>query len=153
MATNGFAAKRAIIAALQRRSLEGGNALSGIQVLYKFAGSKAETVCVYGGGFTFEQTGENDVIDGNNDRVPFETCEIGIHIRIALSPVPDDPEAADAMAEDIGIEIARLFAAKPDLAGGKSVTDVRGGQADYSPVDAADVTIFSLRVAVESYVF
>lgn len=151
MATNGFAAKRAIIDQLRKRSLEQGNPLSGVQVLYKFSMSKAEQVCVYGGGFTFDQPGDDDAVDGNRNRLPFEETTVGVHVRVAVSPPPEDEQATDVMAEEIGDEIARLFAGQPNLAGGKSVTRIRGGQADYSPNDDSDTSILSILVSVQSY--
>jgi hypothetical protein len=147
--TNAYAAKRALISRLKELVAEG--PLSGVQVLYAKRGSLTNR-CVYGGGVTFNQPEDEEVVDGRSRAVK-ETATIGIHIRVARSPTAvDGIEQADIDCEEISDLIAEEFAANPRLAGGHSASRIDSGQGDYSPDDASDISILSLRISVESWV-
>lgn len=155
MTTNAYAAKREIIRALQEHSQRQGHALTAVQVLYAWNASKAQDICVYGGGVVFDQPEEEDLVDGKR-RLVKESATVGLHIRVAnpnLNPDPavDDIEATDIRCEEIGEEIGRMLSLNPHLAGGHSVSAVRSGQGDYSPDDTKAVSTLAYRVSVESY--
>jgi len=152
--TNGYAAKRAIMRAIAARAAQPGNPLSDVQVLYKLRTSVMEKVCIYGGGFIFEQAsgdGEDDLVDGPA-RLPFERLIVAVHIRMVVSPPDLDMEATDIAVELMGDEIAAMVARDPHLAGGKSSAYFVGGEGDYTPDDASDIVTLSTRIAVDSYV-
>jgi hypothetical protein len=153
LTTNAYAAKRAIIARLQERAAEPGNALSTRQVAYSWPGQTAELVCVYGGGIIFDQPGDEAVQSGPTDRLARETATVMLHVRVAQSPPGEGGIAdTDELAEAIGGEVGRLLMAEPKLAGGGSVARVASGQGDYSAVDDQAVSILSYRISVDSWV-
>lgn len=151
-ATNGYAAKRAVMRALAARAAQPGNPLSNRQVQYKLRPATMEQVCIYGGAFSFEHPEDQAVVDGNKDTIPFEQLLLAVHVRVAESPPPDDPEEVDILAETIGDEIASVIARNPNVCGGNSVARIAAGEGDYSPTEAEEQATLSVRIAIESYV-
>jgi len=151
MTTNAYAAKRALFDRLTELAALGGGALAGVQVAYAYPGATAKAECVYGGGVTFDQPGEDDMVDGKQVLVK-EDAQVSVHIRIVQSPPSADGiRDTDERAEAIGDAIGEALAANPHLAGGHSVTRILGGQGDYAPTDTQAVSILSYRISVESY--
>lgn len=149
--TNAYAAKRAIIDRLKELAAGTSGPLAGVQVLYAFSGVM-QNVCVYGGGVTFDQPGDDDAVEGRS-RIPRESAFVGIHIRVAKSPPGvDGIRDTDIVAEEIGDAIAEEFADNPHIGGGHSVSRIFNGQGDYSPNDDSAVSTLSLRINVDSWV-
>jgi len=151
-ATNAYAAKRDIIAAL-RAAKVAGSALADALISYSDPGVFAEGQMIYGGGIVFEQPGEEDLVDGD-DILVHEVAVLGLHIRVEQSPLPDglqDPvEVTDEIAEGLGDEVARLLAANRHLAGGMSISRIVGGQCDHNLTDTAAVSVLTLRISIEA---
>lgn len=151
-ATNAYAAKREIFQALRLRAVEGSK-LAEAYISYGDPGKFVEAITVYGGGIVFDQSGEEDLQDGD-DILVHEVAVLGMHIRVEQSPLPDgvqDPvEVTDEIAEGLGDEIAGLFASNRRLAGGMSISRIVGGQCDHYLTDTSAVSVLTLRVSVES---
>ena len=150
--SNMYAAKRAIIDRLRTvAALDNTSALFGVQVAYTWPGQTAEMMSVYGGGFTFEQLGEEDVVDGD-DRVTKEDGSLNLIIRVAQSPPGQNgTRDSDEVAESIGDAIEALIQDEPHIAGGHSVSRVISGIGDTDPIDDQAVSLLLLRIRVESY--
>jgi hypothetical protein len=151
-ATNAYAAKREIVAALRAAKVQG-SALADALISYGDPGVFGEGQMIYGGGIIFEQPGEEDLVDGP-DILIHETAVLGLHIRVEQSPLPDglqDPvEATDQIAEGLGDEVARLLAGNRQLAGGMSISRIVGGQCDHNLTDTSSVSVLTLRISIES---
>lgn len=151
MTTNMFAAKRALFTGLAELAGRDGSALTGVQVAYSWPGSTVERRCVYGGGTTFDQPGDNDAVDGTR-RLVAETAHLALHIRVVRTPPGEGGiEDADAEAEAIGEAIGAWIAANPRFAGGSSRARMVGGQGDYFGTDDAATSTLSYRIDVDSY--
>lgn len=153
LATNGYAAKRAIIDALKERAQQQGNPLTGRQVAYSWPGGRAEKICVYGGALTFRRPGDDDAADGEDDVLADEVVDLGLHIRAAAMPEGDEPiEAMDILVEQIADEVAEVLGRSPRLAGGSSISRIGGGQGEYSILANNEVVSnLALLITVESY--
>ena len=121
-------------------------------ISYSDPGRFGEGQMIYGGGIIFDQTGEGDLVDGD-DTLVREVAVIGLHIRVEMPPGPDgdDPiEVTDEIAETMGDALAQLLAEEPHLAGGMSISRIVGGQCDHYQTDTSAVSVLTLRVSVES---
>ena len=151
-ATNSYAAKRDVFAALRAAQVPGSR-LADAVISYSDPGVFAEGQMIYGGGIVFEQPGEEDVQDGP-DILVRETAVLGVHIRVEQAPPPDGVpnavEFTDEIAEGLGDEVAQLLAANRRLAGGMSISRIVGGQCDHYLTDTSAVSVLTLRISVEA---
>lgn len=151
--TNGYAAKREIFDRFRSYAADPGGPLFDWLVSYSDPGKFAEGRMIYGGGVVFDQSGENDIQDGE-DVLVREIAVLGVHLRVEQSPSPDggtDPvEVTDEVAETAGDALAQLLAENPRLAGGASISRIVGGQCDHYLTDTGAVSVLTLRVSVES---
>jgi hypothetical protein len=149
--TNGYAAKRAIIARLQQVSAQGQGGLGQAKVSYSWEGSNTQQISVFGGLVSFVQPGDEDLQEGN-DVIPKETATISLHARAAIAPPPDGGyEAVEELLEQIGDEIADLIARERHIGGGHSFARIVDGTGDEEPVDDALAGRLSIHIAVDSY--
>ena len=150
--TNGYAAKRAIIARLLEISNLGQGGLGQAKVSYNWgAAGTTEAVSVFGGLVTFQQPGEEDLYDGGNVLVR-ETATVSLHIRANITPPPDGGlEAVEELIEAIGDEIADEIARNRHIAGGKSTARIVDGIGDQEPIDDGLAARLSIHIAVDSY--
>lgn len=152
--TNAFAAKRALFAALKAAvaGAQPGSPLAGVDVRYSWPGNPGPRL-IYGGGFDFDQPGDDDLEAGQGDTLIAETTVIGVHIRcVAISDGDEPIEATDVDVEMIADAVAYVVRSSPDLAGRGSVTRIVGGQGDYGPTDAQAASRLALRVEIQSNV-
>ena len=152
--TNGYAAKRAIIAHLAELAARGIGALGQYKakVSYGWEGGTGDAVQVFGGLVSFTQPpGEDDLQDGD-DILPKEFATISLHIRVLISPPPADGIAAvEEVIEEIGDQVADELARNRHLAGGSSVSRIIDGVADQEPADGGLAARMTMHIQVESY--
>lgn len=150
--TNGYAAKRAIIARLTELATLGQGELGKAKVSYNWgAAGTTEMVSVFGGLVTFSSSSDEDVADGDSV-LSKETAVISLHIRAAISPPPAGGlEDVEELVETIGDEIADEISRNRRIAGGNSRARIIDGLGDEEPVDDALAARLSLHIAVESY--
>jgi hypothetical protein len=152
LSTNAFAAKRAIFAALKAAvaRAQPGSPLAGVDVRYSWTASIGERA-IYGGGFDFDQPGDDDLEAGQGDTLVMETVTLGVHIRcVAISDGDEPIEDTDVDVEMIADALSDVVRSTPTIAGGNSVTRIVGGQGDYGPTDATAASRLALRLEVSS---
>lgn len=152
--TNAFAAKRALFTALKAAvaGAQEGSPLHGVDVRYSWS-PQIGPRGIYGGGFDFDQPGDEDIEAGQRDTLVAETLILGVHIRcVAISDGDEPIEETDVDVEMIADAVSYVVRSSPDLAGRGSVTRIVGGQGDYGPTDAQSASRLALRVEVMSYV-
>jgi len=151
VSTNGYAAKRAIFARLREVKADPSGPFVDWLIRYSDPGTFGEGLMIYGGGILFDQSGEGDLVDGD-DTLVREVAIIGVHIRVEQAPDPDDDpvEHTDEIAEEMGDALAQLLADDPRLAGGMSISRIVGGQCDHYQTDTSAVSVLTLRISVES---
>lgn len=154
LSTNAFAAKRAIFAALKAHveDAQAGSPLAGVAVHYSWPGNPGERM-IYGGGFDFDQPGDNDLEAGQDDTLVEEVTTLGVHIRCTAISDGDEPiEDTDVLVEMIADALTDVVRSNPTIAGPGSRTRVAGGQGDYGPTDSLAASRLSLRLEVTSNV-
>lgn len=151
--TNAFAAKRALFAGLRAavEAAQEGTPLAGVDVRYSWTATIGPRA-IYGGGFDFDQPGDEDLEAGQGDTLIAESVILGVHIRcVAISEGEEPIEATDVDVEMIADALADVVRSNPRIAGGNSVTRIIGGQGDYGPTDAQAASRLALRVEVKSW--
>lgn len=153
VSTNAYAAKRALFARLREVKADPAGPFVDWLISYSDPGVFGQGLMIYGGGAIWDQSGEDDVQDGD-DTLVSETAVLGLHIRVEQSPDPNpdrDPvEVSDEIAETMGDALAQVLADDPHLCGGHSVARIVGGQCDHYHSDEKTVSVLTLRVSVQS---
>jgi len=154
VATNGYAAKRALIEELDAVSKRSQGALAKAKVSYNWnANGVTEQVSVFGGLVTFSsRMGEGEELVDGTDVVFPETAIISLHIRAVISPPPDGglPDVEE-LVEAVADEIADVIARNRHIAGGHSFARIMDGLGDEEPVDDALAARLTMHIAVDSY--
>lgn len=146
IATAAYIAKRELIDLLTDIAADSAGRLAGVQVKYALRGDLT-TKCIYGGGITFDQPEDDEVVEGRTRTVK-EAATLGLHIRVARSPATEDGiREADLECE----RIATVVAEEIDTASSGAYR-ISSGQGDYSPNDDSDISTLSLRITVDSWV-
>jgi hypothetical protein len=153
VSTNAYAAKRALRDRFREITADPSGLFADWVVSYGDPGTFGEGLMLYGGGVLFDQTGDEDLVDGP-DTLVHEIAVHGWHIRVEQAPIPGDErepvEATDELAEAAGDALAQCLAENPRLAGGHSVSRIVGGQCDHYVTDTSAVSVLTLRISVES---
>ena len=156
VATNGYAAKRAIIERLTAVAhLRAGQVgLGQAKVSYNWnAAGISEVVTVFGGLVTFTpRYGPGEELQDGDDVLAPETATISLHIRAAISPPPDGGLAdVEELVEQIADEIADEISRNRHIAGGHSFARIVDGLGDEEPADDALAARLTMHIAVDSY--
>jgi hypothetical protein len=155
IATNGYAAKRAIIDRLAEVSRLGSSpGLARAKVSYNW-GARGTTamISVFGGLVTFApRTGEGEeLVDGDDVLAP-ETATVSLHIRVVIDPPPPGGlEDVEELVEQIADEIADEIARNRHIAGGHSFAKIIDGLGDEEPVGDGLAARLTMHIAVDSW--
>lgn len=140
--TNAYAAKRALIDALQA-SAELGDA--GVQVAYSYRGERAERECVYGGAVAW--TCKPLTFRGGGRMPRQETVQVDLHIAVRLPG--SEPDEAEARAVELGTVVEEYLASTPTLSdlGDLKLATIAGGDLDHAVNDEESIAVITYQVA------
>src|SRR5262245_39202206 len=148
VSTNGYAAKRAIIARLQELSRLGQGVLGRAKVNYQWSGTTSNLIEVFGGVVSFNQPGQEDVAEGG---LVQEFATISLHIRIyANPPLANGLQDVEDMIEEAADQIANEIAVNPRIAGGHSYARILDGIGDQEEVPEGQCARLTLHIGVTS---
>lgn len=146
MTTAAMANKRAIFANL--KSYVGpGLWLDGVQVEYSFPGSPTATL-IYGGRITFEQPGDDDLVDGD-DVQALDVATIWVYVRIVGKA---DVETAEIEAERVGDILGAIIRKNPRMLGPGTSLRIAGGTSDHHETDDGPIVHLAYRITTTAYI-
>jgi hypothetical protein len=139
--TNAYAAKRALITALQGAA---GLGADGVQVAYSWPGERAERECIYGGAVVWDTKVLTMAAGGRLSRR--EDMTLDLHI--AVTVLGAEPEEAEARAVDLGTVLEEYVAFTTTLNGlpGVKLGQIAGGELDHAENDDSVIAVLSYRV-------